>query len=389
MKILIVNRTSKPLGFGGHKRHAHLQKLLKKRGIDVQLLISNIDHTTNKTYSAKQSDEIKVVNLFFSGNSILSRTLSILEFSIKLHFKKVDSYEYVIGSSPDLISAFSAYMLSLRLGCPFIFEVRDIWPLSISELTNIKFGLNLLKLVESYLYQKSKLIISTIPDLEQYFLDNNFQDQVKKIFILPQILITKGLSETISRKTNNERLKIVYCGSIRHNNNLPDILEYLDFAAKKFGVFFDFTVIGKGSSKEHIENISKNLCFQTFFKDQLNSSREVINELAQYDIGVSFIKNAPLYKYGISMNKSVDFLCSQTPLAIIGGEGVNTFYDFDKKFKLNYNLDSFADFFYNFYKYDDVKKENISKHMKDYMIEKDQSNAISNLVQLLIKKDKI
>ena len=389
MKILIINRTSKPYGFGGLKRHAHLQSLLKKRGIDVQLLISNIDHTTNKRYGAKQNDEIKVVNLFFSGNSILCRALSIIEFSIKLHFKKLDSFEYIIGSSPDLISAFSAYLLSLRMGCPFIFEVRDIWPLSISELTNIKFGLSFLKLIESYLYKRSKLIISTIPDLKQYFLDNNFQEQVKKIFTLPQILMTKELPETAIRKTDNKNLKIVYCGSIRQNNNLPDILEYLDFTSKKFGVFFDFTVIGEGSSKEHIKNISKNLAFQTYFKDQLNSSQDIIKELSQYDVGVAYIKDAAIYKYGLSMNKSVDFLCSHTPLAIIGGKGINSFYDFDRKFKLSYNRNSFADFFYNFHKYDEVKKENISKDMKQFMIKKDQSKVINNLIQQLIKIGKI
>ena len=385
MRILIISRSSKPLNIGGLKRHAHIQQLLRRKKIDVNLLISNIDHRTNKKYAVKKEKNIDVIKLLTSGNSFFSRVLSILEFSLKLQFKKIEKYDYIIGSSPDLISAFSAYFLSLRNKCNFILEVRDIWPLSISELTNIRFGLVILKRIESFLYNKSKIIITTLPSLDEYFSDNGFESHIEKIFVLPQMTNAKPVDKNLNQEEYNGKLKIVYCGSLRLNNYLSKIFDYLDFANKKYGNFFNLTIIGEGSLRSKIQVTSNKYNFKTSFKTQIDDSQGVVNELSNYDLGVAYIKDSPLYKYGLSMNKSVDFLYSQTPLVIIGGKDKKTYFDFDEKFKLNYSLEEAARFFYNFHNFEKTTKENIIFSMREYIKIKKQSENLDQLISRLYK----
>ena len=113
MKILIISKTSKPFNDIGSNRHMTLAKLLSDKGLETDVLISDINYIDNKKYRPSSQKNVKVINCYFQGNSFVKRSLSIIEFSIKIHFIKERDYDIVIGSSPDLVSCLSAYFFSL------------------------------------------------------------------------------------------------------------------------------------------------------------------------------------------------------------------------------------------------------------------------------------
>lgn len=366
MKILIISKTSKPFNDIGSKRHVTLAKLLGDKGLDTDVLISDINYVDNKKYRPSTQKNVKVVNCHFQGNSFVKRTLSIIEFSIKIHFIKERDYDIVIGSSPDLVSCLSAYFFSLFNKSIFAMEIRDIWPLSISELTNINYGITILKKIEYFLYKRSEFIISPIVNIKDYFIDINKKHLIKKTLFLPQIINTSDFNQEDSiNLTSDNCLKIIYSGSVRYNNHLSEIIQYLQHAHTKYGNFFEVTVMGDGISLEPIKKIASRMKFRINFKKSRKNSKEIISEISKYDLGISYIIDSKIYSYGIAFNKSVDFIAAKTPLAIIGGEGIPDFYEIDERFKLNHDKNDFAEFIFGYSKLTVRERQNIKRNLKD------------------------
>ena len=366
MKILIISKTSKPLNDIGSKRHMTLAKLLSDKGLETDVLISDINYIDNKKYRPSSQENVKVINCYFQGNSFVKRTLSIIEFSIKIHFIKERDYDIVIGSSPDLISCLSAYFFSLLNKSKFAMEIRDIWPLSITELTNINYGVTILKKIEHFLYKRSEFIISPIVNIKDYFIEINKKYLIKKTLLLPQILNTSDFQQEVPINLSSDNfLKVIYSGSVRYNNHLSEILQYLEYANTTYGNFFEVTVMGDGNSLKEIKKIASRMKFKINFKKSKNKSEEIISEISQHDLGISYIIDSKIYSYGIAFNKSVDFIAAKTPLAVIGGKGIPDFYETDERFKLNHDKEDFAKFIFGYSKLTAIERQDIKRNLKD------------------------
>ena len=161
----------------------------------------------------------------------------------------------MIGSSPDLVSCLSAYFFSFLNKSKFAMEIRDIWPLSTTELTNINYGVTLLKKIEHFLYKRSEFIISPIVNIKDYFIEINKKYLIKKTLLLPQILNTSDFKQEVPINLSSDNfLKVIYSGSVRYNNHLIEILQYLEYANTTYGNFFEVTVMGDGNSLKEIKN---------------------------------------------------------------------------------------------------------------------------------------
>ena len=105
--------------------------------------------------------------------------------------------------------------------------------------------------------------------------------------------------------------------------------------------------------------------FKIDFKKSKNKSKEIISEISQHDLGISYIIDSKLYSYGIAFNKSVDFIAAKTPLAVIGGKGIPDFYETDDRFKLNHNKEDFAEFIFCYSKLTAMERQDIKRNLKD------------------------
>jgi len=69
--------------------------------------------------------------------------------------------DLIIGTSPQLLCAFSAYLVAACRRVPFVLEVRDLWPQQIIELGVIKnrFIIRILEAIEMLLYRRARMIV--------------------------------------------------------------------------------------------------------------------------------------------------------------------------------------------------------------------------------------
>lgn len=121
----------------------------------------------NTWYQKHDIDGINVVRVktYITANEgFLKRILDYISFMITgflagLFQKKVD---VIVATSPQFFCACAGWALSTAKRKPFVFELRDIWPASITAVGAMKdsFAIRMLEKIELFLYRKADSIIS-------------------------------------------------------------------------------------------------------------------------------------------------------------------------------------------------------------------------------------
>lgn len=316
LNILIINRIAKDLEEPGHKRHAVIKSLMQDKNINVDIVCSDIDYIDNKKNFHANQNLIRLKCLI-SGENIFLRFFSHIEFSLRVLFFNATGYTHIIGTSPDLFNAFSAFLLAKKYKSKFLLEIRDIWPLSIKELISLPFypGYSLLQRIESILYKNSKLIISTLANFGDYLEHNNFGKLQDKVIHIPQLTLTPIAKH--NKKLPIENIKLIYSGSLRKNNHLIKIIKFIDRLNKSGGIQFCLSIVGYGPEKKQILSVLKNSDVEVKFYNPIKSGIELRDLIAKHHLGIAYLKDSRIYRYGVSLNKAVDFHTALVPLIIL------------------------------------------------------------------------
>lgn len=120
----------------------------------------------NAWYQTEYIEGIKVVRVktYITANSrFVKRTLDYMSFMIMgivagIFQRRPDM---IVGTSPQFFTVVGAWLLSVFKRCPFIFELRDLWPASIVTVGAMKEGraIRFLEKVEMFLYRRASVII--------------------------------------------------------------------------------------------------------------------------------------------------------------------------------------------------------------------------------------
>lgn len=125
------------------------------------------DGYKNKWFVKEYIEGIEVwrVKTYITANEgFLKRSIDFISFMLSsflfgLFSKKVD---VVIGTSPQFFTVISAWALAKIKHVPFVFELRDIWPASITAVGAMKNSkvIAALEKIELFLYAQADLIVS-------------------------------------------------------------------------------------------------------------------------------------------------------------------------------------------------------------------------------------
>ncbi len=125
------------------------------------------DGYSNSWYSKTNIDGIEVrrVKTYITANEgFIKRILDFVSFMFSVFFAGlfVKKPDVIVGTSPQFFTAVGAWALSAVRFKPFIFELRDIWPASITAVGAMKdsFAIRMLEKLEMFLYKRADSIIS-------------------------------------------------------------------------------------------------------------------------------------------------------------------------------------------------------------------------------------
>lgn len=136
------------------------------------------DGFKNKLYDVSELDGISVVRVktYITANEgFVKRVLDYMSFMVAGFFgglfqKKPD---VIVATSPQFFCACAGWALSAVRRKPFVFELRDIWPASITAVGAMKDSkvIRLLEKVEMFLYKRADAIVSVTHAFKQELIE--------------------------------------------------------------------------------------------------------------------------------------------------------------------------------------------------------------------------
>ncbi len=330
MNIWYISKYASPSKYFFGTRHFYFAEEWVKTGNNVTVITSNSSHLSKSLPVFKGLKFVETINgvttvwlnIFKSKSSTsISRILSWLHFDLVLLFfskKNISKPDVIIVSSLALTTVIPAYILSRMYRSKFIFEVRDIWPLSIIKLGGFKESNPLVKVllwIEKLGYKKSNLIVGTMPNLEEHV--RNRTTDYNKCICIPQGLSTSFYNndqvelskEYIEKNIPRNKFIICYAGTVNVNNPLQTFVD----AARilKDNSKIHFIILGNGTQKNQLIEESNDLT-NISFPPPVNKS-EVNSFLKNIQVCYDSFES-DLAKYGLSRNKWIDYMYACKPI---------------------------------------------------------------------------
>ncbi len=257
----------------------------------------------------------------YSSARSIARMLSWLHFEWQLWRFPIGDLpkpDVVIVSSLSLLTILNGIRLRRCFNCKLIFEVRDIWPMTLTEFGKVSqynpFVI-ILGWVEKMGYRHADVIVGTMPNLKNHVREVlGFE---KPVHCIPQgidpTLLKKplSLSDTyIKSFIPQGKFVICYAGSIGFANALGTLFECARLMQNRQDIHF--LIVGDGYLKKQFKMQNCDLKNITFAPSVKKAAVQSI--LSYADILYFAVHKSPLLKFGQSLNKLIDYMFSGKPV---------------------------------------------------------------------------
>jgi glycosyltransferase involved in cell wall biosynthesis len=249
------------------------------------------------------------------------RILSWFHFEwrlFRLNKQLVDRPDTIVVSSLSLLTVINGFLLKRKFNCRLIFEVRDIWPLTITEeggFSRINPFVMFLSLIEKCGYKYSDAIIGTMPNLKAHVAE--VCTATTPVYCIPMGVSEQQITEQqplessyIERYLVSKKMKVVHAGTVGITNAL-DL--FFQAAEKLIGNdHIEFILVGDGPLKSDYEEKYghlKNLIFAPKV-----AKHQVQSLLSYCDVVYFSVFPSKVWDFGQSLNKVVDYLLSGKPV---------------------------------------------------------------------------
>jgi glycosyltransferase involved in cell wall biosynthesis len=262
------------------------------------------------------------------------RAYNMLSFAWRAYWvasrKRADAPDLIIGTTFHPLSSLSGYFLSIAKGTPFVFEVRDLWP-----LTMVEFGrfsrFNPLALVlaalEKFLARRASRIMTTLPRAADYYVELGITRE--KIVWIPNGLDLSRYSDLKAYEGNlHDPCVLLYAGGHVSANALDTIIRAAKIQQDRNNSV-KFLFVGGGQEKTKLIRLATELNLKNIEFRDVVPKRELRHIMEQADAFILSMRNLPrLYRYGMSFNKLCDYVSSGRPVLFAGNPGANVVEEF-------------------------------------------------------------
>ena len=339
----MVNHYAVPPSEPGGTRHHALAKGLLTYGWNATIFASSVNHQSghNRLSSNERSrsdliDGINFVSIVADNakhrRREAGRVMGMVRFAYQVATADVVEYgealkaDVVIGSSVHPLAALAGWVVARRLGVPFIFEVRDLWPESLVAMGRLgrrSPAAVLLYGLERFLFNRATFVISPLPRIAHYARERLGSDS--RFRVIHNGIDVDWFEAMCDRPSPlpspTSSFTVMYAGAMGTANALPVVLDgYRMFRDAHPGVSAELRLVGDGPMRKGLEakvreeGISGVAFFDSVAKDHVPAL------LQQADVLVISVANQPeLYRYGICMNKFFDYLASGKPTLSASG----------------------------------------------------------------------
>jgi glycosyltransferase involved in cell wall biosynthesis len=332
MKILLLNQAFVSPDEPGHTRHFEMGQYLKEHGHELVIVASDVNYQTGRRtvqhrgLSADQDiDGLRVLRSYIHPTlhrSYLWRSLSFVSFMFSSLWTalRVTDADLIMGTTPPIFQALSAWFVAFLRRKPFLLEVRDLWPefgIGMGVITNPVL-IALARWLEDFLYARASHILVNSPAYVDYLLGRGIRrDRVTFIPYGTDIeMFTPATDGSQVRKTFGleGRFVVLYAGALGQANDIPTLLRAAAHLRSETGI--RFILFGDGKERARLQAEAERKGLQNVIFAGAYPKREMPAVLAASDVCLAILQDIPMFRTTYP-NKVFDYMAAGRPTVLV------------------------------------------------------------------------
>jgi glycosyltransferase involved in cell wall biosynthesis len=335
VRVVLIHQAFVSPGEAGGTRHFELAKHAGAAGHQFTIVASDLSYLTGQratgtggVISEETIQGVRVLRAFTYPTLHRSFTWRIVSFVsfmcsslwVGLRAGPVD---VVMGTSPPIFQAASAWLLSFLRRKPLLLEIRDLWP-------DFAIGLGVLsnplliwaaRGLERFLYRRATHLLVNSPAYRDYLLEEGVKP--KNITLIANGVDCQMFDPTArGERTRREfgldgQFVITYAGALGLANDIPTILR----AAERLLARTDirWLLLGDGKERLRLERMARDMGLRNVLFVGARPKSEMPDFLAASDVCLATLQNIPMFRTTYP-NKVFDYMAAGRPtiLAIDG-----------------------------------------------------------------------
>lgn len=320
MKIWCISKYGTPEAYGPSTKLFNTAMSLSKH-FDVTLISSNSNPKASYPISLNK------INIE-SFNTLKHVWINLPNYKKSRSFKRfigwllfdhyLDSIVDSINEIPDVIIISSLPITTIRWalkmkknhGSKVIFEVRDIYPLTMLEMGYSKHNpiIKYFAYLEKRGYEEADSIVGTMSQLSLHvenILDFKKETHYSPIGLSPLFLYKQ---DKLDLTLPSNKTIVGYTGSLGKANNLEPLIELMKLNKNNDKIHFLF--VGDG---EYLDELHK-MCLPNLTLTGFIPPKDVYKALNSIDILLLSVHKSRVLDYGQSMNKFREYLAAGKPI---------------------------------------------------------------------------
>jgi len=293
---------------------SHLRKLhpVVEAGVAFET-IDGIEYVWVKTTRYKKNDLLRVVNMFSFVKSLFFRKGQIL------HDFDPD---VVVGSCTYNFEIYAIGRYAKQYGATFVYDVRDLWPLTLYEMggySKINPFTFLVQKGEDAYCKMADIIVSVLSGAKRYLVSRGMDEH--KFEFIPNGIYLEDWENPLPL-TEEERLPIRYLregyGTLVGYTGLHGVANALEHLIEVARMLKErdvgFILIGDGPKKRELQNLAGRYCLDNVVFLGYVDKEKIPAYLSEMDILYIGLNRQPIFLHGVSPNKLFDYMMSARPI---------------------------------------------------------------------------
>jgi glycosyltransferase involved in cell wall biosynthesis len=336
--LLIHQAFATPREQGG-TRHVELGSRFVAAGNQFTIIASSINYATGKSFSGCSSEEYQGVRvlrakvLCGTARSYLRRILSWISFMVTSTWTalRVPDVDVVMGTTPPIPQALSAWLVAALRRKPLLLEVRDLWPEFAIDIGLLKNPLLIwaARRLEMFLYARASHLLVNSPAYREYLLSKGISEH-KISFIAngvePDLFASACEGPTVENGglairrelSLEDKFLVAYAGAIGMANDLGTVLQAADHLRDRDDIHF--LIVGDGKERKALEQMHRQLRLTNVTFAGSRPKSEVPRYLVASDACLATLRDIPMFRTTYP-NKVFDYMAAARPI-ILGIDGV-------------------------------------------------------------------
>ena len=350
MKILLLNQAFVSPDEPGHTRHFEMAKFLQTPGHELVIVASDLNYQTGQhtvarrgIFAEQQMDGVRILRAYIYPalhRSYVWRVVSFLSFMFSSVWTalQVRDVDLVMGTTPPIFQAVSAWFVAWIRRKPFLLEVRDLWPefgISMGVLKN-PVVIALARWLEKFLYARATHILVNSPAYREYMITKGVPEhKVTYIAYGTDVDMFNPQVDGSSIRTElglQDKFVVLYTGALGQANDIDTLLraaqrlnrQRANDSFSKTSVDsvagaaerIRFVLFGDGKERVRLQSEAARLKLSNVIFAGVRAKKEMPCVVAAADVCLAILQDIPMFRTTYP-NKVFDYMAAGRPTVLV------------------------------------------------------------------------